>query len=245
MSWEDFSTDFDLFVEELSKVPDTERTSHSLYSISMSMKQSWLRLMRVKAADIPIPLPRNKNLHPRQCSLDDAFLSFEFELGKDFESDCVPYISNFQVKVKGTLELDNSFVSLEDHWRVDSHAFPAMPEPKEPHPYIHFQRGGHAQDEFSSQPNFVPGHCLPAVDGEFWQGLMQYSGPRMPTPPYCPILAIDMVIGQHNGDVWRSLRARHSYRKVVADAQRRLWDPFFAGLSNSTVRNRWLGKVLV
>jgi hypothetical protein len=167
-----------------------------------------------------------------------------FHLGDQIEIRKMPARAEFQVRVTGAASFRHCIVELEDHWRVDTHAFPEEPPPREPHPFIHFQRGGHAQDAFSGKPNFVPGHDLPAKQDDLWRSLLQSPSPRIPFPPLCPLLAIDFAIGQHDGTVWQQLRARPEYLTVIQSAQARLWDPFFSALAEPTVRRRWIGPLL-
>jgi hypothetical protein len=58
------------------------------------------------------------------------------------------------------------------------------------------------------------------------------------------MLAIDFVIGQHDGDVWDRLRGLAEYRSIIKHAQDRLWIPFFDALALDGFRRRWLGSVL-
>lgn len=246
MAWDDFSDDLFVFAEQLGLEEATERTGNGLLTIHPYLERSWRtrRAMSV-VRGVPLPCPRKKGLHPRNADVADAEISFAFELGDEWDTIKIPYRADFQVRVCGYLELENCIVDLEDHWRVDSHAFPTNPPPREPHPYIHFQRGGHAQDSFASAVSFVPGDGLDNKGVVEWRGLLQSPGPRIPFAPHCPILAIDFSIGQHDGDVWKALREKPEYRDIIARAQQRLWTPFFDGLASQDVRARWMGPVLV
>jgi hypothetical protein len=130
---------------------------------------------------------------------------------------------------------------LEDHWRVDTHLEDIF-KCKEPHARVHFQRGGHAQDGFTGRPRAIPGDDLPKHPNGQWISLLQSSGPRVPFLPVCPIIAIDYVIGQHDGLIHARLRADPDYAGIVARAQSRLWNPFFEGLAASPANVKaWLG----
>jgi len=61
----------------------------------------------------------------------------------------------------------------------------------------------------------------------------------------CPILAIDFAISQHNGLVWRRLRALPEYQRIVQNAQIRLWTPFYDALASFQTRRRWIGPLLI
>jgi hypothetical protein len=245
MTWENFLDDLQEFANALDSCEQTEATASSLRRISGHIQNTWqIDQSAVSGpAGIEIPPPRNKAMHPRHCRPDSSSLHFSFLLGDGFEERALPIQADFQVRVSGYLEAQNSIVELEDHWRVDSHTFPNIEDANEPHPYFHFQRGGHAQDEFSDHPRFLPSTELPDNDDASWRGLMQSPSPRIPMAPYCPILAIDFAISQHDGQIWRRLRNDIQYLSVVRRAQDRLWNPFFAALINPQFRSLWMGPV--
>jgi hypothetical protein len=188
-------------------------------------------------------VPRDKALFPVSCELLDADVRFEFKLGQGFQVGDLPARSEFQVRVTGLVEYAACIVNLQDHWRVDTHDFEG--DPREPHAFIHFQRGGHDQDEWARSRSFVPGPELPQRANDYWQSLLQSPGPRVPFLPVCPVLALDFVIGQHNGNVWINLRRETEYREIIAKAQSRMWEPFFDSLANAARRRKWLGSMLV
>ncbi|WP_146022609.1 MULTISPECIES: hypothetical protein [unclassified Pseudomonas] len=263
MEWDDFIGDIESLAEELYKIPETERTASALYGFTHYFRISWEnhRTISTEGNGILIPPPRKKALFPRLSSAEEAEINFLFTLGEDFKNTSIPKRSDFQVKVDGFLDLGHSIVQLQDHWRVDSHDFdganhennvdadkidePDSSDPIEPHPYIHFQRGGHAQDSYASHAHFIPGDALPAKQDDCWVGLMQAPGPRIPFLPHCPILAIDYVIGQHDGLVWSRLRSLPGYRLIIQKSQARLWTPFFEALNRQDIRERWIGPVFI
>lgn len=247
MPWGTLTRDLSQLADVLRCFNETRCTSDSLKRLEGMMSASWRveKKIETDSEGIKIPPPRNKALHPVGCEVEEATVRFRFQLGTVFEAVDLPEISEFQVRVTGCLQTGESLVALEDHWRIDSHTFPAEEDVNEPHPYFHFQRGGHSQDEFTSAEEFVPGPKLAGSNGGYWRGLMQNPGPRIATPPYCPVLALDFVISQHDGPCWRKMRSNWEYAKIVRAAQHRLWDPFFKALENPAFRRRWLGSVFV
>lgn len=245
MPWSDLPGDLERFAAELGRVEETELTSRSLITYLGHFRQMWksMKCIKLSTVGVPIPPPRRQNLHPSNCEVSYAEIRFIFELGNEFKEKCIPLRADFQVCVRGSLTESHCIVELEDHWRVDSHFFPEDPPPREPHPYFHFQRGGHAQTEFVSHESFVPGTGLAPKSDDCWRGLMQSPGPRVPFIPHCPILAIDFAIGQHDGPIWSKLRGSSEYRALIKKAQGRLWTPFFDGLSRADVRKRYMGPV--
>ncbi|MFG6666049.1 hypothetical protein ACGK9R_02970 [Halomonas sp. HNIBRBA4712] len=214
------------FAMALRKIDSTRPTAEALETVLSFFHGLWRTSNRIYTQrGISIPIPKPRGLQPRGCIVEYSEINFNFKLGESFELDKIPELSEFQVKVEGYLETENDFITLQDHWRVDSHCFPPEPMPKEPHPYIHFQRGGHAQDEFAAQIGYTPNDKLELKTPCY--ALMQTPGPRIPFLPHCPILAIDFVIGQHDGDLWKRLRAIPDYHSVIKRSQNRLWRPFF------------------
>lgn len=242
--WANYLEDFQSFSDVLDGFDATSDTAQSLRVIGGFAQAAWYSGRRISsgASGILIPPPRLKAMHPRLCTAESAVMFFSFELG-DFESKAIPQRADFQVKVTGALQGESSLVELQDHWRVDSHIFPKIEDANEPHPYFHFQRGGHAQDEFCDDVGYVPNAQMPDVNGVLWRGLMQSPGPRIPMAPHCPILAIDFAIGQHDGLVWHRLRSDPSYSVIIRRAQDRLWTPFFDALSTPAFRSLYMGPV--
>jgi hypothetical protein len=248
MVWDRLPAELAELADQLRNEPSTEQTADFIYTYRGKFESDWRagRSLRTEVEGAPIPPPRNQGLHPNRCSVSEAYIQFEFHLGSIAEdADNFPQRADFQIRVVGTLDLPDSLVELEDHWRVDTHLYAGAGEPKEPHPHFHFQRGGHAQDGFAARGGFVPGEALPPRGGESWRGLLQSPGPRIPLPPMCPILAIDFAIAQHDGLIWRRLRELPEYLGIVQKAQQRLWTPFFDALASFKTRKRWIGPLLI
>jgi len=247
MAWRRLPAELSELADQLSKESSTEQTAEFLYTYRLKFESDWRtnKSLKSEADGAPIPPPRNQGLHPNGCNVSGAYIHFEFHLGEIAEDNenVFPRQADSQVRVVGSLDLPGALVELEDHWRVDIYA--GAGEPKEPHPHFHFQRGGHAQDGFAALNGFVPGAALPPRGSQSWRGLLQSPGPRIPFPPMCPILAIDFAIGQHDGLVWRRLRALPEYLRVVRNAQMRLWTPFFDALASAEIRQRWIGPLLL
>jgi hypothetical protein len=249
MDWHRLPAELAELADQLRKEPSTEQAAEFIDTYGGKFERDWRisRMLKSEANGAPIPPPRNQGFHPKGCNLSQAYIQFEFHLGEIAEdpAEVFPQQADFQVRVVGCLDLPGVLVELEDHWRIDTHLYAGAGEPKEPHPYFHFQRGGYAQDSFAALDGFVPGVALPPREAESWRGLLQSPGPRIPFPPMCPILAIDFAIAQHDGLVWRRLRAFPEYLRIVQNAQMRLWTPFFDALASTQTRRRWIGSLLI
>ncbi len=202
---------------------------------------------RMRLRNVPVPCPTNHNLHPTAATLSDAKISMVYECWEDiagfarFDSDPLDRIrrADLQVRVRGSAPYGPRTINLEDHWRVDTHHFAGFSS--DPHPWIHYQRGGHAQDEFASTAGFLPGACL--ADSLFepeieLSGLLQTPAPRIATPPLDPICAVDFVLAQHSGVLWGNLWANVDYAGLMRSAQERLWEPWIQALANRAHRRQ-------
>ncbi|MEO5713852.1 MAG: hypothetical protein ABIT37_10235 [Luteolibacter sp.] len=225
----------------------TRTTADFLKQQRGNFQSQWAGDKSIRAKGLPLPLPRGQGLHPTGCILGASSLSFHFRAGKDGDR---PALAEFQVSISGLLEAGEATIELEDHWRIDAEGEPKVvagqpaKEGREPHPRFHFQRGGHAQDAFAAAQGFVPSANTPLGKGE-WRALMQYPGPRIPSLPFDPILAIDFCIAQNDGPLWKQLRATPEYHHLIEVSQLELWKPFIARLNEPRGRRDWLGPVVV
>jgi hypothetical protein len=150
------------------------------------------RYRSMRLGRIPIVHPSDGGLHPPGAQLRKAATNILFECWDEtkgherFGDERLDRIrvTDVQVLVQGVVRYGERDVVVEDHWRVDTHHFPG--DPIDPHPWTHYQRGGHAQDIFSAGHGFLPGACL--TDSLFEQdvhlrGLMQTPAPRIACPP--------------------------------------------------------------
>jgi hypothetical protein len=249
--WASPLTELDHLTVQLEKRPETVQTGAGLRTAVGGARAAATSVLtedgtgrgyrRMRLRDIPMPCPSDRSLHPTGAQLGEATISILYECWEDtggfqrFGNDALDRIrrADVQVRVAGTATYGTRAISVQDHWRVDTHHFAeASPDP---HPWIHYQRGGHAQDAFAALPGFLPGECLtdslfePEVE---LTALMQTPAPRIATPPLDPICAIDFVLAQHSGTLWSSLWSNVDYAGVVRRAQERLWEPWFAALND-------------
>lgn len=229
----------------MRRVDPTRKTADTLSGQISVFRHSWRKDNSIRCeVGLPIPPPDKRHLQPKGCDTADAQIQFVFEPGDDIDTTHIPQRAEFRVIVHGRARFGDTPIELQDHWRVDTHLYESAREPREPHPRLHFQRGGRAQNEFAKSSLFVPGDALPAIDGDPWRGLMQTPGPRVPFLPMCPIMAIDYVIGQHDGAVLWRLRGIPEYSGLVRKAQDRLLHPFLEELNRERTRS-WLGRIIV
>ncbi|HMG48842.1 MAG TPA: hypothetical protein VK614_15450 [Allosphingosinicella sp.] len=251
MSWAELPGELHRFADVVRREPATAATAEFLFGQSARFHQEWQGHKAITATRMPLPRPRDQGLHPVGCQIEASYLSFEYVAGEQGKP---PKAADFQVRIDALLVAGDALIELQDHWRIDTE--PARDqaaggaagqltfEGREPHPFFHFQRGGRAQDSFARESGFFPSANTEIREGE-WKALMQYPGPRIPSLPFDPLLAIDFCIAQNDGLVWRRLRSIPEYFSIVEDAQARLWTPFFNALAERTFRRKWLGPILL
>ncbi|NRP19281.1 hypothetical protein LPJGGPFB_02536 [Ensifer adhaerens] len=223
----------------LRRVPATIATADAISTVAGSIRRAARTMQRI-VGQVPLPLPRRQGIRPSQAIMDSATMRFSFA-GPPPDGKIEDVETEIQVCIRGRLQLAIGSVALEDHWRIDTHAdHKYSSQAKEGHPQFHFQRGGHAQDDFSSGPGFVPGPALKAAD-EGWRGLMQYPGPRVAIVPMCPTAAIDYVLSQHDGRLWRRLKSDPDYSNLINQCQNRMWSMYSQALLDANRREKILG----
>jgi hypothetical protein len=251
MSWGELPGRLQRFSSTLRREKETRPTADFLDGQAARFIAQWNSERKVAASLVPLPHPRGQGLHPRGCEIHGCYLSFRYMAGDD---EANARLADFQVRVDGLVVAGDSLVELQDHWRIDTESGDTerrreqgdleKTEGREPHPSFHFQRGGHAQDAFAALDGFVPS-AHTALGKGIWRGLMQYPGPRIPSLPFDPLLALDFCIAQNNGPLWRKLRAVPEYFSTIEESQKRLWRPFFESLSERNARRTWLGSVVI
>jgi hypothetical protein len=224
---------------------ETKRTAEFLKAQANNYAKQWMEKREIIARNVPLPLPRGQALFPQGCEIDGCSINFAYRVAEDGDVET----AEFQFELRGCLYGDDAIVELQDHWRIDTivgdgGAEGDAPEAREPHPFFHFQRGGHAQNRFAEQDGFVPRAQTSLGQGD-WKALMQYPGPRVPSLPFDPILALDYCIGQNDGPLWQRLHRFPEYRNLVKKCQEELWLPFFESLQQPDFRRRWLGPMSV
>ncbi|MBI1921145.1 MAG: hypothetical protein HYS23_08705 [Geobacter sp.] len=100
-------------------------------------------------------------------------------------------------------------------WHLDRHIFKAGDnDPNEVHPLYHFHHGGNR---------------MAHLDGGSGDVLM-LDPPRLPHPPMDGILAIDFVLSNYAGGLWRKLRDDGTYKALITESQKALWKPYYESI---------------
>lgn len=228
--------------EPLARRGETENTAEAICALSGAIRAA-KRNGAPLAGRLPVPIPRDQGIHPPRAKVLEAELNFHFHLEPSEQIKVEDIFCEIQVCVRGLMDV-GELIELEDHWRIDTQKKYDQEEggpPREAHPLFHYQRGGHAQDAFSAHDRFVPG---PAVTrGANLRGLMQYPGPRIAVVPLCPTLALDTVLSQHDGPLWRHLQNIPEYYNVVTQQRSTIWALYDDALRDEKRRSALISAV--
>lgn len=116
---------------------------------------------------------------------------------------------------------ENEEKDLLSAWHLDRHISKEGDEMCTDHPLYHFQFGGKKMREQIQE----------------YGELLVPEAPRIAFPPMDAVLAVNFVLANFFGDQWKSLvdleEGDDEYRKLVADAQNRLWRPYAQALSTA------------
>ncbi|MGO6968820.1 hypothetical protein [Rhizobium leguminosarum] len=229
--------------EPLKRRGETEKTGEAILALAGSIRAA-KRSGAPLAGRLPVPVPRNQGIHPQRTEVMEAELNFHFHLTQSEHVKVEDIFCEVQVCVRGLLKVDELLFELEDHWRIDTQKKYDQEQgtpPREAHPLFHYQRGGHAQEAFSAHEGFVPGPAASKREG--LRGLMQYPGPRIAVVPLCPTLALDAVLSQHDGPLWRQLQNIPEYLNVVTQQRSTIWALYDDALRDEKRRNALIWAV--
>lgn len=62
--------------------------------------------------------------------------------------------------------------------------------------------------------------------------------PRLMHPPMDGILAIDFVLANYAGKIWKSLRDDEQYKRLVVPQFEKIWKPYFGSVTDSWINPR-------
>lgn len=100
-------------------------------------------------------------------------------------------------------------------WHFDRHIVnEGDNSPEDAHPLYHFQYGGRNFSEIKEELGRV----------------LLLPSPRIGHPPMDIILAVDFVLSNFCGIVWRGLRDNNEYKSKVVSAQERYWRPYMESI---------------
>lgn len=114
-----------------------------------------------------------------------------------------------QFELESLCDREDGNDDLLSAWHYDTH--PVGQVGREAHPRFHIQVGGEAYDECDARIRAV---LLP-------------EAPRVAAPPMDGILALNFLLSNYCGELWRRLSTDSVYQGLVTRAMKRWWRPYF------------------
>ena len=117
-------------------------------------------------------------------------------------------------------------VELKSAWHFDRHIIDTKKDDphvtEDIHPLYHFQYGGAR---------------MYSLDGQLGTTLL-LDPPRLMHPPMDGVLAIDFVLANYAGGVWKALRMDHQYANLVLPQFKQFWQPYFSSVAAGWIQPR-------
>lgn len=116
--------------------------------------------------------------------------------------------------------------SLQAAWHFDRHIIDVTKDDRhitdDIHPLYHFQFGGARMTKIH--------HRLGDT--------LLLDPPRLMHPPMDGILAIDFVLANYAGKIWKILRDDEQYKRLVIPQFEKIWKPYFSAVTDSWINPR-------
>jgi len=144
---------------------------------------------------------------------------FRIELSISIEGDCKTDNSDKFTHLIIDLEKyaqSSSGEELKTAWHFDRDIGGAN-EQQEAHPLYHFQYGGKKLEEYNEKLGST----------------FLLDAPRLMHPPMDGILAIDFVLSNYAGEIWKELRLDGEYVNLVTPAFEKIWKPYFEAIASN------------
>lgn len=173
----------------------------------LSGSSSW----QFEVAELMLDVSTPQNVLP-QSGQKSMLVTANLDLCGDYDDDAEDYFTHLVFNIHVETANKESICS----WHFDRHITSDEDiDSEEAHPLYHFQHGGHAMKAIASSLGKVL--LLPA--------------PRVAFPPMDTILAIDFLLSNFAGAVWKELRDDSTYTRLLREAQKRHWQPYIARLA--------------
>lgn len=119
---------------------------------------------------------------------------------------------------------------LKAAWHFDRHIIDTKKDSphvtEDIHPLYHFQFGGARMSKIADKLGDT----------------LLLDPPRLMHPPMDGILAVDFVLANYAGLVWKTLRDDAQYLHLIAPQFERLWKPYFAAVAGSWANPRTINS---
>lgn len=168
-------------------------------------------------ADLTFHFDPPKGIVP--ANAQDFRIGLSISMVCHFDRDKDDQFSKLEINVE-KYALDPEGVQFKSAWHLDRHLINTKSDSPhitdDIHPLYHFQFGGSRMTNNAFQ---------------LGQTLL-LDPPRLMHPPMDGILAIDFVLANYAGLVWKSLRDDHEYTNLIVPQIERFWKPYFEAMAN-------------
>ncbi|EXS68134.1 hypothetical protein BF95_03395 [Sphingobium sp. Ant17] len=142
-----------------------------------------------------------------------------------FSADICDQFTKLEVNLEKFAQGQNG-ASLQAAWHFDRHIIDVKKEDRhntdDIHPLYHFQFGGSRMTRIHQRLGDT----------------LLLDPPRLMHPPMDGILAIDFVLANYAGQVWKALRGDEQYKRLVIPQFEKIWKPYFSGVAESWINPR-------
>lgn len=176
-------------------------------------------------ANLTFQLTPPKGTIPAKASAFRIELSLSM-IGR-FDSDPDDQFTKLEINVEKYAQGPTG-AELKAAWHFDRHIINTRTDDphvtEDIHPLYHFQFGGARMTKIADQ---------------LGQTLL-LDPPRLMHPPMDGILAIDFVLANYAGGIWKSLREDAQYGNLIVPQFEKFWKPYFDGVAGSWAKPRSL-----
>lgn len=169
------------------------------------------------------------NMPAPKGSLPSSLQKFRAELSVSvtghFSAELSDQFTKLEVNLEKFAQGQNG-ASLQSAWHFDRHIIDVKKDDRhnsdEIHPLYHFQFGGARMTEIHDRLGDT----------------LLVDPPRLMHPPMDGILAIDFVLANYAGRIWKSLRDDAQYNRLVVPQFEKIWKPYFNSITSSWMNPR-------
>lgn len=174
-------------------------------------------------ANLVFNIPAPKGTLPAKLKEFRAELSVSVR--GHFSADICDQFTKLEVNLEKFAQGQNG-TNLQAAWHFDRHLIDVKNDDPhntdDIHPLYHFQFGGAR---------------LTNIHNRLGDTLL-LDPPRLMHPPMDGILAIDFVLANYAGKIWKTLRDDEQYNRLVIPQFEKIWKPYFGSVTDSWINPR-------
>lgn len=157
---------------------------------------------------------------PRHAIPEDLPAQLNLELSLEINGECNKDFHDILSHLTLDIEISaaNSRGRCLCSWHLDKHICEEKDNaPKEIHPLYHFHHGGNRAKGL----------------GDDTGRAVILDPPRVGHPPLDGIMAVDFVLANFVGSLWKKLKEDATYANLINKSQKELWKPYYESLNSA------------